>query len=118
MAGQEGNKTDLKQEQVQQFLDHAAKVHDTKVLNGERSPELFPKPVYEEAPFDQREKVILQTREKFQKNITSLVRFDAYDIPRYNALCRGEELRVNTDEPRFTEHFSLYHICFIQCNMY
>ena len=33
MAGQEGNKT-LKQEQVQSFLDHAAKVHDTKVLKG------------------------------------------------------------------------------------
>ena len=33
MAGQEGNRT-LKQEQVQSFLDHAAKVHDTKVLKG------------------------------------------------------------------------------------
>lgn len=92
MAGQEGNKT-LKQEQVQSFLDHAAKVHDTKVLKGEKSPELFPKPVYEEAPFDQREKVILETRQKFQKNVTSMVKFEAYDIARYNALCRGEELR-------------------------
>ena len=36
MAGQEGNKT-LKQEQVQSFLDHAAKVHDTKVLKGKES---------------------------------------------------------------------------------
>ncbi len=30
MAGQEGNRT-LKQDQVQQFLDHAAKTHDQKV---------------------------------------------------------------------------------------
>ena len=81
--------------QVQSFLDHAAKVHDTKVLKGEKSPELFPKPVYEEAPFDQREKVISETREKFQKNVTSMVKFEAYDIARYNALCRGEELRVS-----------------------
>ena len=35
MAGQEGNRT-LKQEQVQSFLDHAAKVHDTKVLKGKK----------------------------------------------------------------------------------
>jgi len=92
MAGQEGNGT-VKQEQVQQFLDHAAKIHDAKVLKGERSAELFPRPVYEEAPFDQREKVIRETRQKFHQNITSLIRLDAYDIPRYNALCRGEELR-------------------------
>ena len=30
MAGLEGNRT-LKQDQVQQFLDHAAKTHDEKV---------------------------------------------------------------------------------------
>ena len=35
MAGQEGNKT-LKQEQVQSFLDHAAKIHDSKVLKGKK----------------------------------------------------------------------------------
>ena len=42
MAGQEGNRT-LKQEQVQSFLDHAAKVHDTKVLKGKKciNPAMF-----------------------------------------------------------------------------
>jgi len=92
MAGQEGNKT-LKQEQVQSFLDHAAKVHDTKVLKGEKSPQLFPKPVYEEAPFDQREKVIQENKEAFQKNVTSMIKYEKYDIERFNALCRGDELR-------------------------
>ena len=94
MAGNEGNKT-LRQDQVQKFLDHAAKVHDSKVMKGEKSTDLFPKPVYEESPFDQREKIIKEAKDKFQENITSLVRFDSYDIPRYNALCRGEELRVS-----------------------
>ncbi len=100
MAGQEGNRT-LKQDQVQKFLDHAAKVHDTKVLNGEKSNELFPKPVYEESPYDQREKVILEARRKFQENITSLIKMETFDVPRYNALCRGEELRVSLQYFRF-----------------
>jgi len=95
MAGMEGNKT-LKQEQVQQFLDHAAKVHDTKLLNGDKvqSGELFPKPVYEESPLDQRNGIINHQRRILQQNLTSLVKYDeSIDIPRYNALCRGEELR-------------------------
>ena len=71
MAGSERNQS-LRQDQVQQFLDHAAKMHDSKVLNGHRGPELFPKPVYEESPFDQRSKLIQETRQRFQKNITSL----------------------------------------------
>jgi len=92
MAGQEGNRT-LKQEQVQSFLDHAAKVHDTKVLKGEKSKQLFPKPVYEEAPFDQREKVIQGMRDEFHRNVTNMVKVENFDIDRFNALCRGEELR-------------------------
>ena len=91
----EGNKT-LKQEQVQQFLDHAAKIHDNKILNGEKNSrgELFPKPVYQEAPYDQREKIINEQKKIIRKNLTSLVKYDeAIDIPRFNALCRGEELR-------------------------
>ena len=94
-SGMEGNKT-LKQEQVQQFLDHAAKIHDNKILNGEKTQrgELFPKPVYQEAPYDQREKIINEQKKIIRKNLTSLVKYDeAIDIPRFNALCRGEELR-------------------------
>ena len=41
MAGSERNQSSLRQDQVQQFLDHAAKAHDVRVLNGERGPELF-----------------------------------------------------------------------------
>ena len=33
--------------QVQQFLDHAAKTHDQKVMHGEKGPNLFPKYVSE-----------------------------------------------------------------------
>ena len=94
MAGVEGNKT-LKQEQVQQFLDHAAKIHDTKVLNGERSPDLFPKPVYEESPYDQRERLNNEIRKQFEANRTTSVQLEDYDMPRFAALCRGEELRVS-----------------------
>ena len=71
MAGSERNQS-LRQDQVQQFLDHASKAHDVKVLNGERGPELFPKPVYEESPFDQRTKLVQETKQRFQKNITTL----------------------------------------------
>lgn len=95
MAGMEGNRT-LKQEQVQSFLDHAGKVHDTKVLKGERTEvgQLFPKPVYEEPPTEQRMKMINSQKQIIKKNLTSLVKYDeAIDIPRFNALCRGEELR-------------------------
>ena len=84
LQGMEGNKT-LKQEQVQQFLDHAAKVHDTKLLNGDKvqSGELFPKPVYEESPLDQRNRIINHQRRILQQNLTSLVKYDeSIDIPR------------------------------------
>ena len=63
-------------------------------ITGEKSPQLFPKPVYEEAPFDQREKVIQENKEAFQKNVTSMIKYEKYDIERFNALCRGDELRV------------------------
>ena len=42
---------------MQTFLDHAAHLHDERVMKGERSPELFPKPVFEEPPMQQREKI-------------------------------------------------------------
>ena len=73
----EGNRT-LKQEQVQSFLDHAGKVHDTKVLKGERTEvgQLFPKPVYEEPPTEQRMKMINNQKQIIKKNLTSLVKYD------------------------------------------
>ena len=74
----EGNRT-LKQEQVQSFLDHAGKVHDTKVLKGNdgiRMGNLFPKPVYEESPTEQRMKMINSQKQIIKKNLTSLVKYD------------------------------------------
>ena len=73
----EGNKT-LKQEQVQSFLDHAGKVHDTKVLKREKTMEgqVFPKPVYEESPTEQRMKMINSQKQIIKKDLTSLVKYD------------------------------------------
>ena len=95
LAGTEGNRT-LNQDQVQTFLDHAAKTHDEKVMKGERGPNLFPKPVYEIPPLEQREMLYEQTRKRLIENVTRphLVTGHQDDIPRFNALCRGEELRV------------------------
>ena len=56
----------------------------------------FSRPVYEEPPFEQREKMYVLEREKLRENITNPEQVKNYedDIPRFNALCRGEELRV------------------------
>jgi len=91
LAGAEGNKT-VRQDQVQQFLDHAAKEHDTRVLRGETSRHLFPKPVHEEPPLSQRQKVYESHAAEFAKNLTIKSASDD-DDERYKALCRGEELR-------------------------
>eukprot|EP00094_Tigriopus_californicus_P009767 TCALIF_09416-PA protein Name:"Similar to P4HA2 Prolyl 4-hydroxylase subunit alpha-2 (Gallus gallus)" AED:0.25 eAED:0.25 QI:0/0.66/0.5/1/1/1/10/0/816 len=95
LAGREGNQT-VSQDQIQTFIDHAAKTHDERVLNGDKDPNLFPKPVYEEPPFQQREKIYQTIHDKLMKNLTSphLVHDNEDDIPRFNALCRGEELRA------------------------
>lgn len=67
-------------------------------MKGEVGPNLFPKPVYEEAPFKQREKVYEQLGKEFKLNQTKIAGLnaspEAMDVPRYKALCRGEELRV------------------------
>ena len=64
----------------------------------------FPRPVYEEPPFTQREKLSVLERERLMENSTSS-RTDVmggggeevdWDIPKFNALCRGDELRVRT----------------------
>ena len=75
-------------------------------MKGERSPNLFPKPVYEEPPFQQRENVYKNQRIEFHRNLTLLAHatsvghgnqqklMEQMDLPRFKALCRGEELRV------------------------
>ena len=82
--------------------------HDERVLKGERGPNLFPKPVYEEAPFQQRENIFKAQRVEFHRNLTLLAQaiqtnqpnqqklMEKMDMPRFKALCRGEELRVST----------------------
>jgi len=104
LAGREGNET-LRQDQVHTFLDHAAKQHDERVLKGERGPNLFPKPVHEEPPFQQRETIFKNQRIQFHRNLTLLAQatesghrnqhklMEQMDLPRFKALCRGEELR-------------------------
>ena len=58
---------------------------------------LSPRPVYEEPPFEQREKMYVMEKAKLRANITNPEEVKNYedDIPRFNALCRGEELRVS-----------------------
>ena len=34
-------------------------------------------------------------RDEFHKNVTNMVKVENFDIDRFNALCRGEELRVS-----------------------
>ena len=34
-------------------------------------------------------------RDEFNKNVTNMVKVENFDIDRFNALCRGEELRVS-----------------------
>ena len=63
LAGEERNKS-VSQDQVQQFLDHAAKEHDERVMAGESSGNLFPRPVYEEPPQEQRAKLVQSLRER------------------------------------------------------
>ena len=96
MAGSERNQS-LRQDQVQQFLDHASKAHDVKVLNGERGPELFPKPVYEESPFDQRTKLVQETKQRFQKNITTLgtAFFYGFTLGQKSAICPKNRVLIS-----------------------
>lgn len=71
-----------------------------QVMNGEGGPNLFPKPVHEEPPLEQRAKMQQRERESHLTGNWSKRLPDAdhknTDVPRFNALCRGEELRVIT----------------------
>ena len=57
LAGEEKN-VSVSQTQVRQFLDHAAKEHDDRLSKGEGTGDLFPRPVYEEPPQEQRSRMI------------------------------------------------------------
>ena len=97
LAGEERNKS-VSQDQVQQFLDHAAKEHDERVMAGESSGNLFPRPVYEEPPQEQRSKLVqsrvLRARAKVAANHSQLGLLEPSDDGwNFAALCRGEELR-------------------------
>ena len=75
-------------------------------MKGERGPNLFPKPVYVEPPFQQRETIYKNRKIEFHKNLTLLAQavesghknshkmMEKMDLPRFKALCRGEDLRV------------------------
>ena len=75
-------------------------------MKGEKGPNLFPKPVHEEPPFQQRENIFKNQRIQFHRNLTLLAQatesghrnqqklMEQMDLPRFKALCRGEELRV------------------------
>jgi len=56
------------------------------------------RPVYEEPPTEQREKLYAQERAMLKANMTNpdVLNDSQYDIPLFNALCRGEEYRVRT----------------------
>ena len=45
--------------------------HDTKVAKGETGPNLFPRPVYEEGPFEQRQKMFNTQKDEFDRNLLS-----------------------------------------------
>jgi len=92
LAGEENNST-VSQDQVRQFLDHAAKEHDERVLRGEKSGNLFPRPVYQEAPQGQRTKMITR-QTKIARNDTDLSNLDFQDDSfNFGSLCRGKEMR-------------------------
>jgi len=94
LAGEEENST-VSQDQVKQFLDHAAKEHDERVLKGESSGNLFPRPVYEEPPQEQRSNMLRSRRKMVARNVSDLSRMDQTDDAfNFAALCRGEEMRA------------------------
>ena len=96
LAGEERNRS-VSQDQVQQFLDHAASEHDERVMGGDRSGNLFPRPVYEEPPQEQRSKLVQSRRERMvvASNHSQLGLLDPNtDGWNFGALCRGEELRT------------------------
>ena len=94
LAGEEENST-VSQAQVKQFLDHAAKEHDERVLKGESSGNLFPRPVYEEPPQEQRSNMLRSRRKMVARNVSDLSRMDQTDDAfNFAALCRGEEMRA------------------------
>jgi len=64
-------------------------------MKGEKSANLFPKPVHEESPFIQREKMQKQQRQELEKKNKVSTYSPDMDTIRYSALCRGDDFRVS-----------------------
>jgi len=93
LAGEEENST-VSQTQVQSFLDQAAREHDDRVLKGDSSGDLFPRPVYEQSPQEQRSIMLQHRRNLVATNVSDLRNMDhSDDAFNFAALCRGEEMR-------------------------
>ena len=98
----------MTQTQVKQFLDQAAREHDERVLKvtaaqkprrlnylqGDSSGNLFPRPVYEQPPQEQRSMMLQHRRKLVATNVSDLGLMDESDDAfNFAALCRGEEMR-------------------------
>ena len=84
---------------LEQFLDHAAKEHDERVMAGEKDGNLFPPPVYETPPQEQRSQLVqsrvVRARARVAANQSQLGLLEPSDDGwNFAALCRGEELRA------------------------
>ena len=93
---------------MKQFLDQAAREHDERVLKvtaaqklrrlkyfqGDSSGNLFPRPVYEQPPQEQRSMMLQHRRKLVATNVSDLGLMDESDDAfNFAALCRGEEMR-------------------------
>ena len=93
LAGEEKN-VSVSQTQVRQFLDHAAKEHDERLRSGDRLGDLFPRPVFEEPPQEQRSRMVRGRLNRVATNRSELGLLSPNDDGwNFAALCRGEELR-------------------------
>ena len=93
LAGEERNAT-VSQTQVKQFLDHAAKEHDDRLGRGQGTGDLFPRPVHEEPPQEQRSRMVQGRMNRVATNRSELGLLSPSDDGwNFAALCRGEELR-------------------------
>ena len=71
--------------------------HDNRVMKGERSANLFPKPVHDEPPAVQRKKLHTMMKQDLEKKNKLSTYNNDMDSLRYAALCRGEDFRVSSN---------------------
>ncbi|XP_040579772.1 prolyl 4-hydroxylase subunit alpha-2 [Lepeophtheirus salmonis] len=94
LAGQKPNltATTLSRDEVRNFLEYASQEHDLRVSKGEKNKKLFPKPVHESSPFEQRDQL--------RMNVPS----PRSEEDMFKSLCRGEEHR----EPQVLANMKCY----------